>query len=116
MAIEQQPSKDLALAAVPQVGRLLATGESEEPYRLVDAAGRPVEPVAAFFRDLQAAGRSASTLRSYGLDLLRWFRFVWAVDAVWDRATRAEARDFRVLRYIVWVTKGDGVGSLPAMR
>jgi hypothetical protein len=64
------------------LARLLATGESEEPYRLVDAAGRPVEPVAAFFRDLQAAGRSASTLRSYGLDLLRWFRFVWAVDVV----------------------------------
>jgi hypothetical protein len=30
--------------------------------------------VAAFLRDLQAAGRSQATLRSYGMDLLRWFR------------------------------------------
>ena len=28
------------------------------------------------------------------MDLLRWFRFLWAVGMVWDRATRAEARDF----------------------
>jgi hypothetical protein len=28
------------------------------------------------------------------MDLLRWFRFLWAVDVAWDRATRLEARDF----------------------
>lgn len=28
------------------------------------------------------------------MDLLRWFRFLWAVGVSWDRATRAEARDF----------------------
>jgi site-specific recombinase XerD len=50
--------------------------------------------VAAFLRDLQAAGRSPATLRSYGLDLLRWFRFLWAAGVAWDRATRLEARDF----------------------
>ena len=50
--------------------------------------------VAEFFRDLQAAGRPDSTLRSYGLDLLRWFRFLWAVEVPWERVTRAEARDF----------------------
>ncbi len=26
--------------------------------------------------------------------LLRWFRFLWAVDVAWDQATRVEARDF----------------------
>ena len=50
--------------------------------------------VAAFFRDLQAAGRSEATVRSYGMDLLRWFRFLWAAGVPWDRATRVEARDF----------------------
>jgi hypothetical protein len=35
-----------------------------------------------------------ATLRSYGMDLLRWFRFLWAVGVWWDRATRLEARDF----------------------
>jgi len=92
--IERELSGDRALAVVAQVGRLVATGRSEEPYRLVDGAAVVVEPVAAYFRDLQAAGRSAATVRSYGLDLLRWFRFLWAVGVAWDRAGRAEARDF----------------------
>jgi integrase len=28
------------------------------------------------------------------MDLLRWFRFGWAIDVPWDKATRVEARDF----------------------
>jgi integrase len=28
------------------------------------------------------------------MDLLRWFRFLWATGVPWDQATRAEARDF----------------------
>ncbi len=28
------------------------------------------------------------------LDLLRWFRFLWAIGVPWDRASRSEARDF----------------------
>ena len=80
--------------APPQVGRLVATGDPWEPYRLTDAAGAPVEAVSTWFRELQAAGRSPATTRSYGMDLLRWFRFLWAVGVAWDRATRVEARDF----------------------
>jgi len=90
----QEPSRDLAALVVHRTGRVIATGELGEPYRLLDADGRVVEPVAAFLRDLLAAGRSAATARSYGLDLLRWFRFLWAVEIGWDRATRVEARDF----------------------
>jgi hypothetical protein len=34
-------------------------------------------------------------LPSYGMDLLRWWRFLLhAVGVSWDRATRVEARDF----------------------
>ena len=79
---------------VSPAGALVATGIRDEPYRLVGPEGSVVEPAAAFFRDLQAAGRSELTIRSYGMDLLRWFRFLWAVGVPWDRATRAEARDF----------------------
>ena len=79
---------------VARVGRLVATGEHGEPYRLVDASDAVVEPAAVFLRELLAAGRSAATLRSYGMDLLRWWRFLHAVDVGWDRATRVEARDF----------------------
>ena len=33
-----------------------------------------------FLADLQACGRAAATQRSYAMDLLRWFRFLWAVE------------------------------------
>jgi integrase len=90
----QEPSRDLAAILVPQVGHLAETGDAWDPYRLVDGDGVVVEAVTEYFQDLQAAGRSTATLRSYGLDLLRWFRFLWAVDIPWSRATRVEARDF----------------------
>ena len=65
-----------------------------EPYRLVDGDGAVVVPVAGFFAELAACGRPATTQRSYGMDLLRWFRFLWAIGVGWDQATRVEARDF----------------------
>jgi integrase len=79
---------------VVRVGSLKATGDPWEPYLVVGPDGAKVEAVSAFLADLHAAGRSVATLRSYGMDLLRWFRFLWAVDVCWDRATRVEARDF----------------------
>ena len=79
---------------MPLVGGLVAVDDVWEPFRLVDGSGAVVVPVREYLRDLQAAGRSPATARSYGLDLLRWFRFLWAIDIEWSRATRAEARDF----------------------
>jgi hypothetical protein len=73
---QETNSSNLAGMVVPQTGRLVATGDPWEPYQLLDPAGAVVGAVAAFLRDLQAAGRSPATLRSYGLDLLRWFRFL----------------------------------------
>ena len=94
MVADEEALRDLALVPVAAVGSLLATGSRWEPYRLVDPDGVRVEGVTAFFRDLQAGGRAEATVRSYGMDLLRWFRFLWAVEVAWDRATRVEARDF----------------------
>ena len=85
---------DLARLAVPLAGALEETGDRWLPFRLTDPAGVVVEPVSAFFADLLAAGRSEATIRSYGMDLLRWFRFLWAAGVPWDTAIRAEARDF----------------------
>ena len=89
-----ESSRDLAAVVVAKVGQLVEFDDPWEPYRLVDPDGKPVEAVGVYFRDLQAAGRSSATVRSYGMDLLRWFRFLWAVGVPWDRATRVEARDF----------------------
>ena len=94
MVEQEEPGRDLAGLVVPLAGRLVATGDRWEPYRLVDADGKPVGAAGAYFGHLQAAGRAEPTVRSYGMDLLRWFRFLWAAGVAWDRATRSEARDF----------------------
>jgi site-specific recombinase XerD len=109
--------RDLASLAVPDAGRVEETGDPWEPYRLVDAAGAKVMPVDAFLKDLQAAGRSEATQRSYSMDLLRWFRFLWAAEVAWDQATRTEARDF--CRWIQRAGPGGrptGQGYAPATR
>ena len=101
MTEESTQTRDVARLVVPRGGQLAATGDAGEPYRLVDADGAVVEPVAAFLRELLGAGRSVATLRSYGMDLLRWWRFLDAVGVAWDRATRIEARDFSC-----WIQRG----------
>jgi integrase len=86
--------RELSALVVPLRGLLETTGDLFQPYRLVDGDGVAVGPVSAFFAELAACGRPATTQRSYGMDLLRWFRFLWASEVTWDRATRSEARDF----------------------
>jgi integrase len=86
--------RDLAALVVPRLGRLRETNDQWNPYQLLDADGVAITPVTTFLQDLQAAGRSAATQYSYCNDLLRWFRFCWAIRVPWNRATRVEARDF----------------------
>ena len=91
MAEEFTGDRDLSLLIVPRVGMVEVRADLWEPVRLLDPVGDLVVPVAAFLNELQAAGRSAATQRSYVMDLLRWFRFGWAIDVGWDQATRVEA-------------------------
>ena len=94
MSIDGEQGRDLAALSVPMVGGLEQTDDPWLPFRLVDGSGAVVDAVSVYFRDLQAAGKPETTIRSYGMDLLRWFRFLWAIDVPWQRATRVEARDF----------------------
>jgi Phage integrase, N-terminal SAM-like domain len=90
----EEQGRDPSRLVVSRTGRLVATGDDREPYRVVGPDGGVAEPVSVFLRDLLASGKSAATLRSYAVDLLRWWRFLDAVDVGWNRASRAEARDF----------------------
>ena len=86
--------RDVSGLVVARVGRVVATGDPVLPWTVLDGAGMPVEPVSEFLRDLLACGSSAASCRSYGFDLLRWFRFLAAVEVEWHRAQRGEVRDF----------------------
>ncbi|MFZ2750081.1 MAG: tyrosine-type recombinase/integrase, partial [Propioniciclava sp.] len=86
-------SRDVKRLVVPVVGAV-ATTDEVPGTALLDASGRPVVEVAEFFRGMLASGASESSLRSYGLALLRWWRFLAAVEVPWDRAGRVEAQDF----------------------
>jgi integrase len=102
--------RDLVTLVVNCVGAVVETDVLWESYRLVDPGGEVVASVTEFLHELQASGRSAATQRSYALDLLRWFRFLWAVDVPWVQATRCEARDF--CRWLALVDKPRrGAGS-----
>jgi integrase len=91
---DRDRDRDLAALIVPRAGGVQETCDPWQPYRLIDPDGGVVGPVTEYLKELQAAGRSVATQRSYGMDLLRWFRFLWAVRVRWDQVTRVEARDF----------------------
>lgn len=102
MPREQRPGRDLKSFVLPEIGKLAETGDPWEPYQVLDPSGRPVEPAAVYFKDLMAADSSPLTPRSYGMDLLRWWRFLWAFEIEWDRAVREDARDF-----MLWMKLAD---------
>ncbi|MER6330552.1 tyrosine-type recombinase/integrase [Streptomyces sp. NPDC001034] len=79
---------------VARAGRVVATGDALLPWQVVDGSGAPVVPVSEFLLELVACGNTAASCRSYAYDLLRWFRFLAAVEVPWNRAQRTEVRDF----------------------
>lgn len=95
----EQPASRLDTArrvdglVVAPVGRL-ATLVRAPGFALIGPSGDPVPAVTGWLLDLAAGDRSPQTLRAYALSLLRFFRFLWAVDHDWRYATDIEVRDF----------------------
>ena len=92
--------RDIAALVVPRIGRVVDSTDGRVPFRVVDAAGLEVPPVSEFLREMAACDASPVTLRSYSYELLGWLRFLSAVEVTWDRAARAEARD-----YALWLAQ-----------
>ncbi|MEU1558010.1 site-specific integrase [Streptomyces scabiei] len=120
---EQSPGRDLRNFVLPETGRLVETGDQWEPYRLLDPSGSPVEPFAVYVKDLMAGPYSPLTPRSYGMDLLRWWRYLWAFEIEWDRATRIDARDFTLWMKLAdkpvrvhWRHRSKGPSEIPPPR
>ncbi|WP_236718344.1 site-specific integrase [Actinoplanes sp. TFC3] len=77
-----------------RAGRVVPTSDPTLPWVVLDGAGARIEAADVYLRELLASGSSAASCRSYAFDLLRWFRFLAAVDVGWERVSRAEVRDF----------------------
>jgi len=89
-----EDERNVDALVVPRVGRVEEVRGGLVPYRIADASGAEVPTVSEFLRDLVASDCSAATVRSYAYELLGWLRFLQAVAVPWDRAARAEARDY----------------------
>lgn len=87
-------SRDVTALELVAVGRVLVPEGDPARTVLLDGTGEPVAEVRDFLASMLASGASAASLRSYAMDLLRWWRFLTAVEVAWDRAGRVEARDF----------------------
>ncbi|MGW1107386.1 tyrosine-type recombinase/integrase [Streptomyces sp. NPDC002540] len=77
-------------AVLPRVGSVVHLETQHPAYAVLDPAGRPVESVTPYLRDIALNDNSPATSRSYANDLLRWFRFLWLLNVTWDKATEGE--------------------------
>jgi len=116
MVSSEAAVREVASLVVPPVGRVLVSDDRNAPVQLLDPRDRRVEEVAVYLADLQGAGRATSTLRSYAMDLLRWYRFLWALELPWDRVDRPEARDFCRWLAVVPGAGGTSTGLAAATR
>lgn len=93
-----EPERDLGSIRLPCWGRVISTDDELVPYLIVGPDRAVVEPVRRFLTDFVAQDNSPTSVRSYAFDLLRWWRWLRAVEVEWQRATPAEARD-----YVLWL-------------
>ena len=106
-----EPERDLGSIRLPGWGRVVSTDDGLVPYLIVGPDRAVVEPVRRFLTDFVAQDNSPSSVRSYAFDLLRWWRWLRAVEVEWQRATPAEARD-----YVLWLRLSPKPGGQGASR
>lgn len=111
--------RDVTALELVRTGALVEVKEPLLTYRIVGVNGDEVAVVSDFFTEMRARGNSAASLRSYGMDLLRWLRFLETIGVDWQRASRVEARDF-----VLWMRQarvpgrraGRGVNAITGKR
>lgn len=79
--------------AVPPSGRLEVV-RRQPGIVVVDASGEEVVAATEWLLQLVANDCSPATVRAYGMSLLRYLRFLWAIEVPWEKATARDARDF----------------------
>lgn len=109
--------RDVHGLVIASLGRV-AHGPTTGHVAVLDAAGRAVPEIGEFLASMMAAGASPRSARSYALALLRWWRFLTAIEVAWDRAGRVEVRDFVLwMRFVAqpnFASSGDTAGYATA--
>ncbi|MEU2040469.1 tyrosine-type recombinase/integrase [Nocardia niwae] len=77
-----------------RIGRVVPGVDGSLPWLVLDPSGAEITEVVEYLRDSVVNGFSDTSVKSYARALLRWLRFLWAVDVDWDRADRPQTRDF----------------------
>ena len=91
--------RDLDAVRLPRWGRVVAA-EGAVPWSVVSSAGEQVEPIQVFLVEFVLRDNRVGSVRSYAYGLLRWWRWLRAIDVAWDRASPAEVRDF-----VLWLRR-----------
>lgn len=109
--------RDVHGLVVASLGRVLHDPMTSE-VAVLDAAGLAVAEIGDFLASMLACGASPRSARSYALALLRWWRFLAAIEVAWNRAGRVEIRDFVLwMRFVAqpkYSISGDTAGYAPA--
>ena len=77
---------------LPRVGRVVRAAGLFPPYVVLAGDGTEIEPVAEYLKELALSDASVLTPRSYGYDLLRWFRLLLCTSQA-DASASAVADD-----------------------
>lgn len=86
--------RDIKRIVVNEIGGLRPDDTVPAGIAMLDAAGQPVEAVAAYLHHLVATGTELGTRRTYAMALQRWWRFLAAIDVSWQQATLTDFVDF----------------------
>jgi site-specific recombinase XerD len=109
--------RDVNALVVASLGGVLHDPATSE-VAVLDAAGRAVPEIGDFLASMMACGASPRSARSYALALLRWWRFLAAIEVEWNRVGRVEVRDFVLwMRFVAqpkYTISGDTAGYAPA--
>ncbi len=87
-------AREVTALQVARVGRVKPGPDPSLPWQIVDEHGNEVLEVSDYLRHLTAGDFSPASVKSYEQALLRWLRFLRAIEVAWDRADRVEVRDF----------------------
>ncbi len=90
---------------MPRVGRVVNGPNVSLPWLVTDDDGAELAEVSEYLRHSSASDFSAASIKSYAQAILRWSRFLWTVGVAWDRADRAEVRDF-----VLWMKSAPKCG------